>query len=396
MPRYAFALGSASSRLERMSTPRPLLVRHGAIHGPDYMLLLAFAGWLIFGLIMLTSASAPAGYQKFHDSYFFIKRQLLFGLLPGIPLFLIFSKISYQRWLAWATPLFILSLVLLLLVFVPGIGTTFNTVGGRWLKLGPYSMHPAEFAKFAYILFLSAYIARLGERILDFQRGLLPALILGFLPIGLILLEPDVGTATIFFIVFFGLLFIARANGWHLFALAATGVVGFAILVIMAPYRTARLTTFLHPELDPKGIGYQINQGFMAIGSGGLIGLGLGHSLQKFQYLPEVQADSIFAIIAEEMGFFSVVALVILLLFISRRAFTIARAAPDLAGQLLVAGVMLWFTVQSFFNIGAVVGLLPLTGVPLPFVSHGGTALLVSLAGVGIISNISKYAAAHK
>jgi len=159
---------------------------------------------------------------------------------------------------------------------------------------------------------------------------------------------------------------------------------------LIAPYRAARFTTFLHPELDPQGVGYHINQAFLAVGSGGVFGLGLGHSRQKFQYLPEVQADSIFAVIAEEMGLLFAGGLIVLLILISYRAFILAKNAPDRFGRYLISGIIIWFMVQSFFNIGAMVGLMPITGVPLPFISHGGTALMISMAAVGILINVSK------
>lgn len=186
------------------------------------------------------------------------------------------------------------------------------------------------------------------------------------------------------------MLFLGRATYSHLVLLALAGIILFLIMIWAAPYRAARFTTFLHPELDPLGQGYHINQAFLAIGSGGFFGLGLGHSQQKFAYLPEVHADSIYAVMAEELGFFVTVAFLFLLMYMALRGFSIAKNAPDDFGKLLVSGIIAWFMIQSFLNIGAMVGLLPLTGVPLPFVSHGGTALMVALAAVGIVLNVSK------
>lgn len=186
------------------------------------------------------------------------------------------------------------------------------------------------------------------------------------------------------------MLFFAEATYRHLGLLAVVGVIAFLVMIWAAPYRAERFMTFLHPELDPQGQGYHINQAFLAIGSGGLLGLGLGHSRQKFQYLPEVHADSIYAVMAEELGFFVAAGFVVLLLYICLRGLRIAKSAPDTFGRILMIGIIMWFMAQAFLNIGAMVGLLPLTGVPLPFVSHGGTALMVTLAGVGIMVNISK------
>jgi len=194
------------------------------------------------------------------------------------------------------------------------------------------------------------------------------------------------------FVIVFGMLFAAGAKMSHLSGLMACAVIAFFILIFIAPYRAARFTTFLHPELDPQGIGYHINQAFLAVGSGGWLGQGLGGSKQKFQYLPEVHADSVFAIIAEEMGFIVTAGLIFLLLLIARRVLHVAGHAPDDFGRLLVVGIIIWLMAQSFFNIGAMLGLMPITGVPLPFISHGGTALALAMASVGVLVNVSKHA----
>jgi cell division protein FtsW len=212
---------------------------------------------------------------------------------------------------------------------------------------------------------------------------LFPALIL-------ILLQPDVGTLSILVAIIFVMLYISKIPHQYLIILGLIGVIFFIILILVAPYRLNRLTTFLHPELDPQGKGYQINQAFLAVGSGGVFGLGLGHSRQKFQYLPEVSADSIFAILAEEMGLVISSAFIILILLIGWRGLRIAALAPDDYGKLLVSGIVIWFVWQSFLNIGAMVGALPLTGVPLPLVSHGGSAYITILAALGIVVNVSQ------
>ena len=224
----------------------------------------------------------------------------------------------------------------------------------------------------------------------DWETGLLPVLILLAPPLILVGAQPDLGTLSILVMIIFSMLFLAKVNKLYLIILGLLGVVVFIAMVWAAPYRAQRLTTFLHPELDPQGVGYHINQAFLAIGSGGWTGLGLGHSRQKFQYLPEVSADSIFAVIAEESGFIISTVLIILILLIGWRGLHIAKNAPDDFGRLLASGITVWFVWQSFLNIGAMVGILPLTGVPLPFVSHGGSALAVSLAAVGVVAGISK------
>ncbi len=358
----------------------------------DYVLLAYIGLLLVFGLLMLMSASAPVGQASFGDRYFFIKRQLLYGALPGVFLFIIAARLKYQTLKQLPLLAYAGAVLLLIALFIPGIGATLGTNARSWIVLGGFSFQPAEIAKLGVILFLAWYLGSIGNRVEDPARGFLPALFLGSLPVLLILAQPDVGSAIILFSIIFGMLFFAGAKMTHLGALALIGLLGIAILAIIAPYRVDRFKTFLHPELDPKGVGYQINQAALAIGSGGWWGLGYGNSRQKLQYLPEVQSDSIFAIIAEEMGFVVSAGFLLLLLLIAYRSFFVAKHAPDQFGRLAVCGIVTWFLVQSCLNIGAMLGLLPLTGVPLPFVSQGGTALMIALGAAGILVNVSKYA----
>lgn len=357
----------------------------------DYVLLSYFGCLLVFGLLALSSAGVAVGLDTFKDSYFFLRHQVLYGVLPGLLLFFICARLDFTWWKKNATLIYAGTILLLIAVLIPGLGMDYDKGARSWLQLGALSFQPAEVAKLGLIIFLAAFLTKKGKQLASLEMGFIPSLIMAGLPIGLILLQPDLGTAIIFLGIVIAMLFVGGARWPHLGSLCALGVVGVIGLAFLAPYRLQRLTTFLHPELDPQGVGYQINQGFLAIGSGGWLGLGLGHSRQKFQYLPEVQADSIFAIISEELGFIVAAALVILLILIALRSFRLAKAAPDTFAQLLVAGIASWFIIQSFLNIGAMVGILPLTGVPLPFVSHGGTALMVGLAAVGILINVSKY-----
>lgn len=360
-------------------------------HTADYVLLACFGVLLLFGLLMLTSASAPMGYDKFGDKNFFIKRQLLVGVLPGIMAFFILAKIKYELLKKYALSIFVFSLVLTILVFVPGIGSDLNAGAKSWIILFGQSFQPSEFLKISMIIFLAYYLSEKGKGILDFKNGFLIALGLGLIPIALVVLQPDIGTASVLFAILFGMFFIAGANIWHIAGLALSGVTGFALMILVAPYRAARFMIFLHPELDQLGIGYHVNQAFLAIGSGGIFGLGFGHSLRKYEFLPEVNADSIFAVMAEEVGFIFATGFIFLLLFIFYRTLKIAKKAPDSFSRLLVCGIIIWFIAQSFMNISAMLGLMPLTGLPLPFVSHGGTALFASMASVGIIMNVSKH-----
>lgn len=358
----------------------------------DYLLLSYFAMLLLFGLVMLASASSPVGHEKFNDGYFFIKRQLLLGVLPGLVLFFFFAKWPYQNLRKISLLFFIGAIFLLLLVFIPGVGQAFGTVNRSWITLWGFSFQPAEFAKLGLIIYLAALLVGKGRELADFKNGFLIVLGVGLIPLVLVALQPDIGTLSILFAILFGMLLAGGAMWKHLLSLLAAGLGAFVLMIAVAPYRVARLTTFLHPELDPQGIGYHINQAFLAIGSGGFWGRGFGHSLQKFQYLPEVVADSIYAVIAEEMGFLFAFGLVVLLFLIASRGIMLAKRAPDQFSRLLVSGIIIWFTAQSFLNIGAMVGILPLTGVPLPFVSHGGSALAIAMGAVGILINVSKHA----
>jgi len=356
----------------------------------DYRFLFYIAILIIFGLMILTSASGPVGLERFGDSLFFIKRQILFGLLPGLVVFFVMVNVQTETLKRFAPFAFVCTIAALILPFIPGIGSDLSTGSNSWVVLGNYSFQPAEFAKLGLIIFMAYFLSEMGERLAEFKRGFLFALSVCFAPIILVILQPDIGTVAIMFAILFGILFFANAKLSHVSLLALAGIGLFALMIIIAPYRAARFTTFLHPELDPQGQGYQINQAFIAIGSGGTFGLGLGRSRQKFQYLPEVHADSIFAVAAEEMGFILIAGFILLITAITMRGLKIARRAPTPFAKLLVGGIIIWFVSQSFFNIGAMIGLLPVTGVPLPFVSHGGTAMMVLLGAVGIIAGVSR------
>ncbi len=354
--------------------------------GGDKQLLVYLLGLFGFGLIALISATGPLAYSNFHDTYFFIKKQILFGAIPGIILFIFFSRLDYRKILKMAWPLYIGTIILLAAVFVPGVGAVIN--GSRnWIHIKGFSFQPSEISKIAIITLLAALLSHRKYHWDDWQSSLLPVLAI-IAPV--LLLVHDVGTLSILVMAIFFILFVAEVPTRYLVVLGSLCVTAFVVLVIAAPYRMQRLTTFLHPALDPQGVGYQINQAFLAVGSGGFWGLGFNQSRQKYQYLPEVNADSIFAIIAEEMGFFVSAGVIFLILLIGWRGLKIADRAPELGGKILVTGIMVWFMWQSFLNIGAMVGALPLTGVPLPFISHGGTALMSMLSAMGMVMSVSK------
>ncbi|MBI5729342.1 MAG: cell division protein FtsW [Candidatus Magasanikbacteria bacterium] len=368
-----------------------MMVSHTPARRADRLFLLYLGILAVFGLMALMSASTPVGYAKFGDAYFFVKRQVLLGLIPGSVLFFLFAKLDYHVWRKLGWVLYGVTLLLLSLVFVPGIGVTINH-SRSWLAVAGHNFQPVEIGKLALAIVLAILLSDGKRDWTNWQTSLVPVLAIIAPILFLVLLQPDVGTLSILVTIVFMALFIAKVPNKYLVWLGAAGAACFIGLVIAAPYRAARLTTFLHPELDPKGVGYQMNQAFLAIGSGGFWGLGFGHSRQKFQYLPEVSADSIFAVIAEENGFLVSFALVALILLLSWRGFAIAKHAPDSFGYLLVSAIMVWWVWQSFLNIGAMVGALPLTGVPLPFVSHGGSALTAALAAAGIVVSVSRQA----
>lgn len=347
---------------------------------------------ILIGLMMIASAEVVYSNTRFDDPYHFFKRQVFVGLIPGLILFYIFYKIPYKKLKTWALPLFVVSVVVLALVFVPGIGIT-SYGATRWLNFGFFTFQPSEFVKLTVILYLSAWLSSRGRKnVSSFSEGLLPFVgVLGILSV-LIYAQPDVGTLGLIAIIAVSIFFVAGATFWHLVGLGASGLVALVAIIKAAPYRWERFIVFLNPGLDPQGRGYQINQALIAIGSGGLFGFGLGESRQKFNYLPEPAGDSIFAIIGEEFGFIGAVVIIILYLVIAYKGFMIASHVRDDFARLTCVGITTWIVVQAFINIGAIVGLIPLTGMPLPFVSYGGTSLVFSLIAMGILMNIDRNA----
>jgi cell division protein FtsW len=345
-----------------------------------------------FGLLMIASASAVYASIRFDDQYFFLRRQFFPGVVFGIAAMIVLMKIDYHFWKPFAVPAFLVSLLALGLVFVPGLGT--SAYGSTsWLNLGLFSFQPSEMAKFGIILYLAAWLSSRGKhRVSNVMEGLAPFLfVLGLMGF-FIYQQPDVGTLSLVVAISFVLFFAAGAQLSHIFALGMLGIVGLFAMIKAAPYRWDRFMVFLNPELDPLGKGYQINQALIALGSGGLLGVGLGESRQKFNYLPEPAGDSIFAIIGEELGFIGAIAVIALFVFIVYRGLRIAAGAPDEFGRLLAIGIVSWIALQAILNIGAITGMLPLTGVPLPFISYGGTSLVFLLAAVGVLLNISAQA----
>ena len=360
---------------------------------PDWYLV-GIVGFLsIFGLVALSSAGAAVGWDKFGDSYFYAKHQLLFGFLPGLFLFLLLSRLNYYQLKTLAVPMLLVSIGLLISVFIPGIGSDHGTFAKSWINLFGYSFQPSEAVKLTFLIYLAALFSAKGEKtVQDFNYGFLPFIVVLLVVVSLVLLQPDFGTASIIIAISLAVYFVAGGRLLHLTWLAVAGIGGLAVLIKVSPYRLKRLTTFLHPEFDPQGIGYHINQALLAVGSGGWFGRGFGHSRQKFAYLPEVYGDSIFAVMAEELGFIFSVLVLALFVVLMWRSFRLACRCREPFARLLVAGIVTWLVTQAFLNIGAIIGILPLTGVPLPFISYGGTALTMCLAAAGILVNISRQA----
>jgi cell division protein FtsW len=356
----------------------------------DRKLLLAILLLLGIGLLMIASAGVFYGRARFDDAYYFFKQQLL-GLSVGLLFLYLFQRIDYHVWQRLVVPIFFVAVGLLVLVFVPGVGTTVYGAA-RWVEIGPISFQPSEVMKLSIILYLAAWLSSKGKaKTADFFEGFVPFLailsVVGFL----IIKQPDTGTLGLIFLVSIAIFFASGANLLHMLSLFLGGLAFLTVLIKLAPYRMQRFLVFINPEHDPQGAGYQMTQALLAIGAGGFFGEGLGQSRQKFNYLPEPVTDSIFAILGEEFGLIGTVIVVSLFLFVAWRGFIIASRAPDEFGKLVAVGIVSWIVFQAFINMSAISGLIPLTGIPLPFISYGGTSLSVLLAAVGILLNISKH-----
>lgn len=344
---------------------------------------------LVFGLAMLSSAGVVDSQRKFGSTYYYFSHQLLFGVLPGLFLFFLFSKIKYKFWEKAALFLLIGSLGLLVAVFIPGLGVT--TKGAtRWIQLGLLSFQPAEILKLSLIVYFAAWFSGRSEKVRNWSYSVVPFfVILSF--VGLLLAgQPDIGTLSMVVLITIAMYFLAGAEIKHFLSLMAVVTVILFFLVQFVPYRFDRLLAFVNPAADPQGISYHVNQARLGIGRGGLFGVGFGQSQQKINFLPEPVGDSIFAIVVEELGLIGGGFFVGLILWLSMILIKLSRQTGDRFAQLFLLGLTVWIASQAFINIGAISGLIPLTGIPLPFVSYGGTSLAAILASLGIASNIAK------
>lgn len=356
---------------------------------PDYAFVSIVALLVIFGLVMLASASSDLAKVQFGDSNFYIKHQVLYGLSVGVLGFFLTSLIYYGRWRKLATVLLLLNIVALVLVFTPfGISAK---GASRWLNINGISFQPGELLKITFLIYLASWISRDKVRGKSFTEGLMPFLVLLGLVVILLILQPSTTTAIILSTTAVLMYFTAGAKIRFIVSIFLIAGLGFSLLVYTTPYRMQRILTFLNPQTDELGNAYHINQSLLAIGSGGLTGVGYGQSTTKLNYLPEPIGDSIFAVIGEELGFVGTSTLLLLFLALIMRGLAIAKKTPDIFGRLLVISFISLIGLQTFINVSAISGLLPLTGIPLPFISFGGTALAVFMTMAGIITNVSRY-----
>ncbi|KGA97012.1 stage V sporulation protein E [Alkalihalobacillus alcalophilus ATCC 27647 = CGMCC 1.3604] len=356
---------------------------------PDYILLILILSLLVIGMIMVYSASAAWATYRFDDSFFFLKRQLFFAGLGIFAMFFIMN-IDYWTWKSLAKMMVIVCFILLIIVLIPGVGLV---RGGAqsWLGVGAFSIQPSEFMKMAMIVFLAKFLSENQKHITSFKKGLVPSLSIVMLAFGMIMMQPDLGTGAVMVGTSVVMIFVVGARISHFVMLGLIGLAGFAGLIISAPYRIKRITSFLDPWEDPLGSGFQIIQSLYAIGPGGLMGMGLGESRQKYFYLPEPQTDFIFAILAEELGFIGGVIVLLLFAFVFWRGIRIALEAQDLFGSLLAIGIISMVAIQVMINVGVVTGLIPVTGITLPLLSYGGSSLTLMLVSLGVLLNISKH-----
>ncbi len=378
----------------RRTTPRRSTKLQRERHDPEYSILVAVVALTAIGILMVYSSSAMKAFLRADDTFAIVGPQIQWGAL-GIVAMLVMMRVDYRLLRLVSLPAFIVAVGLLIVVLLPPIGGLIQPVkiGGsaRWLEIGPLpAVHPAEFAKLALVLYLAHWMAGRGTRIKGFLSGTLPFLVL-VVPVSfLILREPDLGTTVVVGLTALTMFFAAGANLLHLGMLALAALAGIAVVGLRG-YQLERIRAWLDPWSDPLGAGFHTIQGLLALGLGGILGAGLGESrMAGGLFLPNAQNDFIFAVIGEEFGFVGGLVVIGLFLLIAYQGVRIALSAPDTFGALLAAGITAWLTIQAFINIGVVVALLPITGITLPFISAGGSSLIISFAAVGILLSISR------
>lgn len=359
-------------------------------HRPNLILLLTIFGLIILGSIMISSASVVLSLKNAQTPNFYFKEHLV-SLLIGVPFFLFAFRVDYSFWKKVAPLMILGSLMLMIAVFIPGVGFDYGMGAKRWVHLGPLNFAPAELFKLSLVIYLAAWFEKKGAEVKNFFSSTVPFVLILVVAAGLIMAQPDLGTMLIVAATSGAIYFVAGANLAHVGMMLIGGMASVMALILTSKYRTQRLMIYLNPSLDTSGKSYQINQATLAIGSGGLFGLGFGHSRQKFNYLPEAASDSIFAITAEELGFFRSSLIVVAFVMIAVQGYKVAQKAPDVFSRLLATGITTWIVIQGLLNIAAMLSIIPLTGIPLPFISMGSTSTVVLMLASGILLNISKH-----
>jgi cell division protein FtsW len=353
----------------------------------DRALLLAVAALTAFGLVMVFSASEVQGWLWFHNPAYYFEHQLMW-LALGVILLFATANLDYHRLRPLAWPLGMVTVVLMVLVLLPHFGVEVNGAR-RWLRLGPLQMQPAELAKIAVIVFMALWLERHRDRLSSLENGVVPFLALLGFTILLVILERDLGTTLIVAGILLAQFLVAGGRKRHVLLLALIMALCVYLFIRMEPYRLHRILAFVDPWSDPLNTGFQAIQSVVALGSGGFAGVGLGHSIQKYQWLPFAHTDFIFAIVGEETGLLGTSAVLALFGLFTYRGYRVALKAPDAFGSLLACGVTTWIALQAMINIAAVTVTLPTTGIPLPFISYGGSSLAIALLAVGILINVS-------
>lgn len=356
---------------------------------PDTLLFAAVAALVAIGLVMIYSASSATAYSEHHDTAFYMKRQVMW-LAVGLGIAYSAYRIEYHKLKKAAPYILVGSIVTLLLVLIPHVGIVVNGAR-RWIGASAFSFQPSEFAKLALIVYLAAMLANRGERITSLAKGLFPLCVPVAIMAVLVLKEPDMGTASLLVMTAFAMFFTAGARLPHLFAIFVATVPPVVLAILASPYKRARIFAFVDPWRDAQNTGFHIVQSLLALGSGGLFGVGLGASRAKFFYLPEQYTDFIFSVLGEELGLFGALVVIALFVVFAYRAIKIAIAAPDRFGFFLVVGCAAEIVIQAFINIGVVTSSWPVTGVPLPFISFGGSSLIVNLVCVALIVNVGRH-----
>ncbi len=356
---------------------------------PDFILVISSFLLILLGFIALASASGPLSIELTGNSWYFLKHQLILGLGLGLIAMFVLYKIKPEFLRKFSFWIFTGTVLLTLAVFLPKIGSMVSG-GKRWIEIFGFSFQPSEFLKLGFILYLSAWVHKFKDAKEKFKTVLIPFLIILVLVSTILILQKDLGTLIVIFVISAFIYFTADTPFSHTAIIIALALIAFAYLIFFEQYRMNRLMVFLNPEIDPQGTGYHIKQAIISVGSGGFFGRGLGLGEQRFGFIPEATTDSIFAIFGEEVGFVGTFSVVLLFIVFAWRGIKIAKKQNNEFYRSITIGITTWFIIQAIINIGSMIGILPLTGIPLTFLSYGGSALLSELAALGILLKISK------